>query len=127
MSKPLLGLILGGILGIFDGWSALWTAGDDPAVRRDIVMIVSMGAFKGMVAGIAVGFFARKFRSLPLGIVFGLVIGVALAAPIAILQGKYYFEIMIPGGLVGLIVGLATQFAGKPAVTSQPSVKPERA
>jgi hypothetical protein len=25
------------------------------------------------------------------------------------MQGKYYFEIMLPGGLVGLIVGYATQ------------------
>jgi hypothetical protein len=28
---------------------------------------------------------------------------------IAHMQGKYYFEIMLPGGLVGLIVGYATQ------------------
>lgn len=115
MSKPVLGLLLGGILGIFDGLSALVSAPNDPAVRADIVMIVCMGVFKGMVAGIAIGFFARKFRSLPLGIIFGLAIGVALAAPIAIMQGKYYFEIMLPGGLLGTIVGFAThQYGAKP-------------
>lgn len=30
------------------------------------------------------------------------------------MQGGYYFEIMLPGGLVGLIVGYATQKMGVP-------------
>ena len=36
MGKPLFGLILGGVLGIFDGLTALFT----PAVRSQIVGIV---------------------------------------------------------------------------------------
>jgi len=116
MSKPLLGLLLGGFLGAFDGWSALWTAGDDPAVRRDIAFIVSMGVFKGAVAGVVIGWFARRFQAPALGILVGLTLGVALAAPIAIMQGKYYWQIMLPGGIVGLLVGVATQlYGGRPA------------
>jgi len=34
------------------------------------------------------------------------------------MQGGYYFEIILPGTLVGLIVGFATQKYGKPALTA---------
>jgi F0F1-type ATP synthase assembly protein I len=68
---------------------------------------------KGLIAGVLIGFFAKKVHSLPLGIVFGLGVGLLLAFFVAHMQGKYYFEIMLPGGLVGLIVGYATQkYAG---------------
>jgi predicted membrane protein len=48
-----------------------------------------------------------------LGILFGLGVGLALAFVIAQLQHGYYFQIMLPGGMVGLIVGYATQKYGK--------------
>jgi hypothetical protein len=67
---------------------------------------------KGVVAGISIGFFARKVNSLPLGMLFGLGVGLLFAFLVAHMQGKYYFEIMLPGGLVGLIVGYATQKYG---------------
>lgn len=55
----------------------------------------------------------RKVHSLPLGIVFGLAVGLLLAYAVAAMPsatGKhYYFEIMLPGAIVGLIVGYATQ------------------
>ena len=47
-----------------------------------------------------------------LGVLFGLAVGLLLAFPIAYVQHKYYFEIMLPGGMVGLIVGYATQTYG---------------
>jgi hypothetical protein len=112
MSKPLLGLLLGAGLGIVDGLSSQFTAANDEAVRRDALIIVSMGIFKGAVAGVGVGFFSRRYRSMALGIGFGLLLGVALVAPIAIMQGKYYWHIMAPGGLLGLVVGFATQRHG---------------
>src|SRR2546421_383088 len=106
MSKPVIGIVLGAILGAFDGLTAWFT----PAVRDQLSAIVISSTFKGIIAGIAIGFFARKFHSLPIGILFGLVIGAFLAwltARFAV--GGYYFEIMLPGTLVGLIVGFATQ------------------
>jgi hypothetical protein len=39
-------------------------------------------------------------------------VGAILAYIIAALQGGYYFEIILPGTLVGLIVGFATQKYG---------------
>jgi len=114
MSKPLIGIVLGAILGAIDGLTAWFT----PAVRDQLGGIVIGSTVKGVIAGIAIGFFAKKFHSLPLGILFGLAVGAFLAYLIARLQGGYYFEIMLPGSLVGLIVGFATQKYGKTPATA---------
>lgn len=106
MNKPLFGLLLGGILGIFDGLSALFSA---PETAPGIVGIVIGSTIKGLIAGVLIGYFARKVNSLLLGILFGLLVGAFLAFWVAFLQGKYYLEIMLPGSLVGVIVGYATQ------------------
>ncbi len=119
MSKVLLGIILGGVLGVFDGLTALFY----PEAAPQIVGIVIGSTIKGIIAGTAIGFFARKFHSLPLGILFGFAVGLILAFAVAAMpdpSGKhYYFEIMLPGSIVGIIVGYATQKFGKaPAPTS---------
>lgn len=108
MNKITYGLILGGILGIFDGLTSWFT----PEVRPQLMGIVLGSTFKGLVAGVLIGVFARKVHSLALGVLFGLGVGLLFAFFIAHMQGKYYFEIMLPGGLVGLIVGYATQKYG---------------
>lgn len=110
MSKPLIGILLGAVLGAIDGLTAWFT----PAVRNELAGIVISSTIKGIIAGIAIGFFAKKFHSLPIGILFGLAIGALLAYLTArFAVGGYYFEIMLPGSLVGLIVGFATQKYGK--------------
>lgn len=110
MSKPLIGILLGAVLGAFDGLTAWFT----PAVRNQLAGIVVSSTFKGVIAGVAIGFFAKKFRSLTIGILFGLAVGALLAFLTArFAVGGYYFEIMLPGSMVGLIVGFATQKYGK--------------
>jgi hypothetical protein len=112
MHKALLGVLLGGILGIFDGLSAWFT----PAVRNQLLTIVMGSTFKGVIAGILIGYFARKVNSLPLGILFGLTVGLLLAYAVAAMQpgpDHYYFQIMLPGGIVGVIIGYATQRFGQ--------------
>jgi len=113
MNKVLLGLLLGAVLGAVDGMSAWFT----PEVRPEMATIIIGSTFKGLVGGVLIGLFARKVKSLPLGILFGLVIGALLAFAIAAMPdaitGKHYYkEIVIPGSLVGLIVGYATQKFG---------------
>ena len=114
MSKPMLGLVLGGVLGIFDGLTAWFT----PEVQPYILSIVFFSTIKGIITGLAIGFFARKINSLPLGIVFGLGVGLLLAFAVAAMPSEtgkhYYFEIMLPGGILGIIVGFATQKYGRP-------------
>ncbi len=109
MNKPLYGLILGGILGVFDGLTAWFT----PAVRDQLLSIVLGSTFKGLIAGLSIGYFSKKVDNLGLGIVFGLGVGLLLAYAVAAFpdaNGKhYYFEIMLPGAIVGAIVGYATQ------------------
>jgi len=111
MNKPLYGLLLGGILGAVDGLFARVTA---PELASELVGIVIGSTFKGLVAGVIIGYFARKVASVPWGLVFGALVGLALAAPVAYLNSQhydtnYYWHIMLPGALVGLIVGYATQ------------------
>jgi len=113
MNKIVLGLVVGGILGIFDGLSAWFT----PAVRAQLLGIVIGSTVKGLIAGILIGYFAKKVNSLPFGLLFGLGIGLLLAYAVAAMpnpEGKhYYFEIMLPGGIVGMIVVYTTQRFGE--------------
>ncbi len=116
MNKVILGILLGTVLGAIDGLTAWFT----PAVRSQLAGIVVGSTIKGLVAGVAIGFFARKVNSLALGAVFGLAVGFVLALIVAILQHGYYFEIVLPGSIVGLIVGYATQrYGSQPAPASR--------
>lgn len=109
MNKPLLGLLLGGCLGIFDGLSALVSA---PETAPQIVEIVIGSTVKGLVTGVLIGFFARKVRSLGLGILFGLAAGVFFAYLVTLVNPPYTWQIMLPGGFLGVIVGYATHYYG---------------
>ena len=117
MSKPILGLILGGILGVFDGLSALVSA---PETAPGIVGIVIGSTFKGLVAGVIIGWFANKVHSVSKGVLFGLAVGAFFAFLVAAMPQPdgthYWWEIMLPGSVLGLIVGYATQrYGGKAA------------
>jgi hypothetical protein len=114
MNKPVLGLVAGGALGVVDGLTALVSA---PEVAPAIVGIIIGSMGKGLVAGMLIGWFAKKVNSLAAGIVFGLAMGALFALPFALATDpntgqKYFWEIMIPGSMVGLIVGFLTQRYG---------------
>ena len=115
MNKPLFGLLLGGILGVFDGLSALLSA---PQTRPEIMGIIIGSTMKGLIAGLLIGFFARKVKSVPLGILFGLAVGGLLAYGVVLMGNPYFWEIVLPGSLVGVIVGYATQKYGEAPRTS---------
>lgn len=108
MSKLLVGVMVGAVLGVFDGLSALVSA---PETRPEILGIVIGSTLKGVIAGLAAGAFARKVRSVPLGLLFGLCVGGGLAFLVT-LANPYFWEIFLPGSLVGLAVGWTTQRYG---------------
>lgn len=114
MNKVLLGLVVGAVLGALDGLTAWFT----PEVRSQIAGIVAGSTFKGLVAGVLIGLFARKVESVPATLVFGTALGLVFAYFIAHMQGKYYLEIMLPGAIVGLLTGYATQRYGRKAGAS---------
>ena len=112
MKKPVYGMALGAVLGALDGFSSLLSA---PETAPGILGIVVGSTFKGVLAGVLIGWFATRVKSLPLGMLFGLGVGAALAYAIVYLQSmepgspSYFWEIMLPRSLVGVLVGYATQ------------------
>jgi hypothetical protein len=112
MQKPLLGLLLGAVLGAFDGLTALLT----PEVAPQIAGIVFGSTMKGLIVGVLVGWYAYGVNSMPRGLLVGFVLAAFFAFLIAAMPNPsghhYWVEIMLPGSVVGLIVGYATQRFG---------------
>lgn len=113
MKKPVLGLLLGAVLGAFDGLTALAT----PEAAPQIVGIVIGSTIKGLVVGALVGWYAFRVQSLARGVLVGLVVAAFFAFLVAAMPQPdghhYWFEIMLPGSIVGVIVGYATQKFGR--------------
>lgn len=113
MSKPMIGLLLGALLGLLDGISSFFY----PDVAGQMMIIITFSTAKGLITGLIAGVVARKWNSLPLGIATGLAVGLILAylvSPPPDASGtNYYAEIMLPGSILGVIVGFATQRLGK--------------
>jgi len=90
-------------------------------VKPMIAGIVVVSTVKGLIAGVLIGWFAKKKASMPAGLAVGFAIGLLLAFIIAAMPEPdgthYWWEIMLPGSLVGLIVGYATQRYGTPSAT----------
>jgi hypothetical protein len=105
MSKPWLGLLTGAILGALDGLSAWFS----PEARPQMLVIVAGSTVKGLVTGLLAGFIARWKQSTPLGVLAGLTLGFVLSSFAAIGQPGHYFEIVLPGMIVGGLVGFITQ------------------
>jgi hypothetical protein len=105
MSKPVLGLTVGAILGFLDG-SSTWFS---PEARPLMLTIVVGSTLKGLATGLIAGLVARWRRSTALGIGAGLVVGFVLSSLAAIGQNGHYLEIVLPGMLVGALTGFVTQ------------------
>src|SRR5215471_16773589 len=114
MNKILVGILFGLILGALDGATAWFT----PEARSMMTGIMVGSSIKGMVVGLLSGWFARKVQSVTWGIVVGAGLGLLFAFLVAAMpspNGKhYYFEIMLPGFVVGAIIGFLTQRLGSP-------------
>src|SRR5580704_12942445 len=109
MNKPLVGIVAGAALGLVDGSTAWFT----PAVRPEIMGILIGSSVKGMVVGVICGFVARKVSSVPAGIGLGAALGLFFAYLVAMApqpNGQhYYLQIMLPGFVVGALIGFLTQ------------------
>jgi hypothetical protein len=117
VKKVLFATLLGGFLGIFDGLTSWFT----PEVRSQMLGIVIGSTIKGLMTGVIIGVFARKVQSLALGMIFGLAVGAFFAYLILLMNPGHALNIMLPGSLVGLIVGYAAQAQSASEARSQPT------
>jgi hypothetical protein len=119
MNKIVVGLVCGLVFGALDGATAWFY----PEARPLIASILVGSSFKGMVVGLLSGWFARKVQSTTWGIVLGASLGLLFAFLVAAtdtLNGRHpYLEIMMPGFVVGAIIGFLTQRVGPPALTAR--------
>ena len=118
MNKIVVGLLFGAALGFVDGTTAWLT----PEARSQMTSILIGSTIKGMLLGLLCGWFARKVQSTTWGIVMGSALGLLFAWLVAAMGPPghhHYLEIMLPGFVVGLIIGFLTQRMGAPAPQSQ--------
>lgn len=110
MTAPVLGVVVGGVLGLLDGLSAWFY----PEARAMMIPIVLGSTIKGVLTGLATGVVANRSRSLALGVLTGVSVGFVLSTVAALGQPDHYWEIVLPGMLVGVIAAFATQRARAP-------------
>lgn len=116
MNRPVIGMLVGAALGVLDGLSALVSS---PEVGDQIAGIVVGSSLKGLLAGVIVGFIARKLSSLRIGVAVGVAVASIITFPIAYMNAShygrpdYYWKIMLPGALVGAIVGYVVMRHGR--------------
>jgi len=114
MNKILIGLLFGLVLGAIDGTTAWFT----PEARPLIGGIMVGSSIKGMLVGLLSGWFARKVHSTKWGVVLGAGLGLLFAFIVAAMPSEtgkhHYLEIMLPGFVVGAILGFLTQRMGPP-------------
>jgi uncharacterized membrane protein len=110
LTKPVLGLAVGGVLGLLDGLSGFF----EPSLAPVMGSVITFSLLKGLLAGIATGYVSLRVHSMLLGILAGVGIAAVLSLLVIRHAGMALFwDIMIPGMLLGLIVGFATQKFGR--------------
>ena len=120
MKKIGFAMGLGAILGALDGLTAWF----EPSVRPQLGTIVMLSSLKSVFAGLLIGIFARFVDKRAAIAIFGLLAGLVLAYLVAMSPDPktgehYYGQIMIPGAIVGLLVGYATaRYGGRAAATA---------
>jgi len=112
LTKPMLGLVVGGTLGLLDGLSGFLV----PSLAPAMTSVITFSLLKGLVSGIAIGYVSKRFHSMFVGILAGIGIAAALSLLVILRAGMALFwDIMLPGMLLGVVVGFATQKFGKQA------------
>jgi hypothetical protein len=89
-----------------------------PEARPMITGIMVGSSLKGLLVGLLSGWLANKVHSLARGIAAGAAIGLLLSFAVAAMgtvNGRHpYLEIMMPGFVVGAMVGFLTQRPPRP-------------
>lgn len=122
VSKPVLGVTVGGVLGLLDGLSGYL----EPSLASKMLQVVTFSAGKGLLCGLIIGWVSQKVHSMIIGIFAGVGIAAALSYLVVLHAGMaLLWDILLPGMLLGAVVGFATQKFGRLAeagVTSRQQV-----
>jgi hypothetical protein len=114
-TKPVLGLAVGGALGLLDGLSGFL----EPSLAPLMGSVITFSLLKGLVAGMTIGYFSQKVRSMLVGILAGVGIAAVLSLLVVLHAGvALFWDIVLPGMLLGAIVGFATQKFGRAPVSA---------
>jgi len=112
LTKPMLGLAVGGTLGLLDGLSGFL----EPSLAPLMTSVITFSLLKGLIAGAAIGYVSQKVHSIALGMLAGLAIAAVLSLLVILRAGMTLFwDIMLPGMLLGVVVGFTTQKFGRQA------------
>jgi hypothetical protein len=110
LTKPMLGLAVGGTLGLLDGLSGFF----EPSLAPVMSSVITFSLLKGLLSGMAIGCVSQRFHSMPVGILAGAGIAAALSLLVILHAGMALFwDIMLPGMLLGVVVGFTTQKFGQ--------------
>jgi len=114
LTKPMLGLAVGGTLGLLDGLSGFL----EPSLAPLMSSVITFSLLKGLVSGIAIGYVSQRFHSMLVVILAGIGIAAALSLMVILHAGMALFwDIMLPGMLLGVVVGFTTQKFGRAVKT----------
>lgn len=112
LTKPILGLAVGGTLGLLDGLSGFL----EPSLAPEMTSVITFSLLKGLVAGVVIGCVSQRSHSMVVGILAGMGIAAALSLLVILHAGvALFWDIMLPGMLLGVVVGFTTQKFGKQA------------
>ena len=118
LTKPILGLALGGTIGLLDGLTGFFY----PSLAPLMSSVITFSLLKGLVTGIVIGYISQRVHSMVLGILAGLAVGAVLSLLVILHAGiALFWDIMLPGMLLGVIVGFATQRFGRPKQPPSPA------
>lgn len=112
LTKPMLGLAVGGTLGLLDGLSGFL----EPSLAPVMSSVITFSLLKGLVSGAAIGYVSKKVHSIALGMLAGMAIAAVLSLLVILRAGmSLFWDIMLPGMLLGVVVGFTTQKFGRQA------------
>ncbi len=118
LTKPMLGLAVGGVLGLLDGLSGFF----EPTLSAVMTSVIIFSLLKGLLAGVATGYVSQRVDSMLLGILAGTGIAALLSLLVILKAGMALFwDILLPGMLLGAIVGFATQRFGRTKQSAIPT------
>jgi hypothetical protein len=110
LTKPMLGLTVGGVLGLLDGLSGFF----EPSLAPVMTSVITFSLLKGLLAGVATGYVSQRVHSMLLGVLAGTGIAALLSLLVILKAGiALFWDILPPGMLLGAIVGFATQRFGR--------------